>query len=280
MIFVYWRIYKAAVAQTKSLKLGTKQIGQVGPDGEGLTLRIHRGKYIANQSDFQKRDNSTLSVKRPVPEELSAEMSTLGDDGENGSGAEKARGMKVMTTTGRKAAKLAKERKAAKTLAIVMGVFILCWLPFFVTNVLMGVCESCILKPELVFSIVTWLGWTNSALNPAIYACWSRDFRRAFRKILCGCCDRRARRNLGNQRFSQYAARGSARLPMTHGHTYKATVSATSSSNFSPHCRLHGSSGENESSADPAATNLQLTSMRPLPNTPPIEGTRETALPI
>ena len=75
---------------------------------------------------------------------------------------------------------------------IVMGVFILCWLPFFVTNILMGVCpDSCISDPELVGSIVTWLGWLNSGMNPVIYACWSRDFRRAFKKILCSlfsCC--------------------------------------------------------------------------------------------
>lgn len=30
-------------------------------------------------------------------------------------------------------------------------------------------------------------GWMNSAMNPVIYACWSKDFRRAFRKILCSC---------------------------------------------------------------------------------------------
>ena len=32
-------------------------------------------------------------------------------------------------------------------------------LPFFVTNILMGICPNiCIMKPDLVFSIVTWLG--------------------------------------------------------------------------------------------------------------------------
>jgi hypothetical protein len=65
-----------------------------------------------------------------------------------------------------------------------MGVFIACWLPFFVTNLLSAFCQSCIHNPERVVTVVTWLGWINSGMNPVIYACWSRDFRR-YSKILC-----------------------------------------------------------------------------------------------
>ena len=82
----------------------------------------------------------------------------------------------------RKLAKFTKEKKAAKTLGTVMGIFIICWLPFFITNVISGICGQigveCILSPHIVWPVLTWLGWINSAMNPFIYAYCSKDFRR------------------------------------------------------------------------------------------------------
>lgn len=75
------------------------------------------------------------------------------------------------------------ETKAAKTLGIIVGCFIVCWFPFFTMYLVTAFCEDCI--PPLVFSIFFWLGYCNSAVNPFIYAMFSREFRGAFKKILC-----------------------------------------------------------------------------------------------
>lgn len=77
------------------------------------------------------------------------------------------------------------ETKAAKTLAIIVGGFIFCWLPFFSLYLLRGFYPDII--PQAVFSVIFWLGYCNSALNPLVYALFSKDFRFAFKKIICKC---------------------------------------------------------------------------------------------
>lgn len=115
------------------------------------------------------------------------------------------------TPTKRSISKMKREHKAAKTLGIIMGVFILCWLPFFSwytpQHICGHACEGII--PRQVVTLLFWIGYFNSTLNPIIYAYFNHEFRDAFKKtlqwIFCCCQDLkclRVNRQNDNQHYN------------------------------------------------------------------------------
>uniref|UniRef100_A0AAY4CVC3 Trace amine associated receptor 1 n=1 Tax=Denticeps clupeoides TaxID=299321 RepID=A0AAY4CVC3_9TELE len=75
-----------------------------------------------------------------------------------------------------------KERKAAKTLSFVVGVFLLCWMPFFITTIIDPFLNFS--APASVFDALVWFGYLNSMCNPLIYGFFYPRFQRAFHIIL------------------------------------------------------------------------------------------------
>ena len=59
------------------------------------------------------------------------------------------------------------EARVTRSLAIVIGCFICCWLPFFTLYIIRAVC-LCLSFNAIEFFV--WLGYSNSAINPVLYA--------------------------------------------------------------------------------------------------------------
>ncbi|XP_072550841.1 trace amine-associated receptor 13c-like [Salminus brasiliensis] len=74
------------------------------------------------------------------------------------------------------------ENKAAKTLAIVVGAFILCWMPFFVNSLIDPYINFS--TPAVLFEVFVWLGYVNSTLNPLIYGLFYPWFRKSLYLIV------------------------------------------------------------------------------------------------
>ncbi|XP_068506612.1 alpha-2Db adrenergic receptor-like [Syngnathus scovelli] len=77
-----------------------------------------------------------------------------------------------------------REKRFTFVLAVVMGVFVLCWFPFFFTYSLQALCRERCTIPDELFNLFFWIGYCNSCLNPIIYTVFNRDFRKAFKKII------------------------------------------------------------------------------------------------
>uniref|UniRef100_A0A3B3YEL2 G-protein coupled receptors family 1 profile domain-containing protein n=1 Tax=Poecilia mexicana TaxID=48701 RepID=A0A3B3YEL2_9TELE len=78
---------------------------------------------------------------------------------------------------------ITKDVHAAKSLAIIVGLFAICWLPVHIINCLNHLCKDCERPTIWVMNIAIILSHANSVVNPFIYAYRIREFRQTFWKI-------------------------------------------------------------------------------------------------
>eukprot|EP00794_Sanderia_malayensis_P009875 gene9875-10885_t len=86
-------------------------------------------------------------------------------------------------TTGQRRTAPRKERnlKAAKTLGIVLGCLLVCWVPFLVVAFIDTV-NNGLYRSVFVVKLLGTLTYVNSIINPIIYTYISRDFKKAIRR--------------------------------------------------------------------------------------------------
>ena len=144
------------------------------------------------QPDSQAHTTLLQQQQQPSPQQ---QLKTPSPQGSNKSGKSGGGGrnfaasllMRILGKAKRKRAagtyekRLSLEIKAAKTVAIVTGCFICCWLGFAIYY---GLTAFDVYVNEVIWSILFWLGYLNSAFNPVIYTVFNREFRTCFKQLL------------------------------------------------------------------------------------------------
>ncbi|CAF3591430.1 unnamed protein product [Rotaria sordida] len=88
-------------------------------------------------------------------------------------------------------------QKAIRTLGVILGTFIVCWLPFMLFAIIKPLHEYItrltgsprpLNAPQWIDPVLLWFGYSSSMLNPLIYSKFNREFRTPFREIIyCRC---------------------------------------------------------------------------------------------
>ncbi|KAF7697431.1 5-hydroxytryptamine receptor 2C [Silurus meridionalis] len=77
------------------------------------------------------------------------------------------------------------ERRASQVLGIVFFLFLVMWCPFFITNVLIAMCQDgCGEHLLRLMDIFVWVGYVSSGVNPFIYTLFNKNYRHAFSRYL------------------------------------------------------------------------------------------------
>ncbi|KAG2458334.1 5-hydroxytryptamine receptor 5A-like [Erpetoichthys calabaricus] len=137
VLFVYWKIYKAA-----KFRIGSRKTNTITPMAEVVEVK-----------EASHQPQMVFTVRHATV--------TFQTDGD----------------TWREQ----KERRAALMVGILIGVFVLCWIPFFITELINPLCSCDI--PPIWKSIFLWLGYSNSFFNPLIYTAFNKNYNNAFRNL-------------------------------------------------------------------------------------------------
>ncbi|KAF4533452.1 hypothetical protein B566_EDAN001178 [Ephemera danica] len=147
---------------------------------EGVTVNV---EYVLGASN-ESHSNNAGSARGRVPATTAHNNNNTSSTGSSTRPTTQRRspGLTVRRRAATDSIVLQKEKKAARQLGVIMGAFVLCWLPYFVLFMVIAFCGNCV-DPKFHTATI-WLGYVNSTLNPILYPLCNANFKRAFKRML------------------------------------------------------------------------------------------------
>lgn len=203
LIAIYWTIYvktssSSLISVIPSTKKGKKKGGKKKKNSQTLknptttTITTTRSQIEQPPQSPPGSSVSPISSEIVIPGETSSPMVNRPDSPEIQIDSKNKDSSQPTETYPVKAKSfeihLAREHRLVRIIFIVVLGFVVCWLPFWISYLMIPLChlefcQSIHHQGDLVL-FFQWLGYFNSLANPIIYNAFNRDFKIALNEIV------------------------------------------------------------------------------------------------
>ena len=186
---VYFSIFKAIRRQ---LRMTRHVKGMFPPSELSSTISIERSSCTTTISSVQVESPSLIRPSMK-DEQFSEESSSNPFQGETytppRSSLRKLRKIRFKNYS----EKVFNDVRAVKLFAIIILIFIICWLPAIIINFMIAI-DKAALIPHFIFEISVYAFVANAIVNPLLFTFYKRDYRQAlWQALLCHRNDARNR---------------------------------------------------------------------------------------
>lgn len=181
-IYIYWSLWKRGQFKRWQSHSGLTSPASSSHSGHSLKCEL------SSRASLTEQKERAVSLRFKRQKRKSIFLFSIRTQNNNDINTSKMGSLSASDKLGfhrREHLELLRAKKLAKSLAILLGVFTICWAPYSLFTFVLSLYPPNRRPKTVVYDITFWLQWCNSLVNPFLYPLCHKRFRRAFSKILC-----------------------------------------------------------------------------------------------